>query len=99
LREPPMKARGVFLLLAGLLLSSGCKHKASDTGSGDQGTAPIPTTLPPLALSDDTPDLLLTWVDAKGDGHTATKPADIPAEGRDQVRVVFTSKDDGTHEL
>jgi glutaredoxin len=76
----------------------GCRRKAS-TDLGDQGTTPRASTLPALTLKDDTADLLLTWVDAKGDAHTTVKPADVPTEGRDQVRVVVTTQDEGTHEL
>lgn len=66
----------------------------------DDGTAPKPKELPPLVLREDgAQELLLTWVDAKGDGHTETKIADVPIEGRDQVRVVVVGKDEGTHEL
>jgi glutaredoxin len=49
-----------------------------------------------LELRDDTPKLFLTWVDAKGDFHVAQKVADVPAERRDQVRVVRTDREEGT---
>jgi glutaredoxin len=60
---------------------------------------PANKTLPELKISDDTPDLMLTWVDAKGDAHPVTKPADVPTEGRDRVRVVVTTRDEGTRDL
>jgi glutaredoxin len=76
----------------------GCKRRGADDlqqESAEEKTK----TLPPLALSDETPDLLLTWIDARGDAHVANKPADVPAEGRDKVRVVVTTREDGTRTL
>jgi glutaredoxin len=85
----------VLLVLALAFLVS-CKRRPPDElGAAEPG----PTTLPALTLADDTPDLLLTWVDARGDAHIGKKPSDVPTEGRDQVRVVVTTREDGTREL
>lgn len=51
--------------------------------------------LPALTLNDDTRDLSLTWVDAKGDAHIVDKLSEVPAEGRDRVRVVIENREDG----
>jgi glutaredoxin len=75
----------------------GCKRRPTDELAQDN--APQATTLPALSLTDDTPDLMLTWVNARGDANTVGKPADVPTEGRDQVRVVITTKEAGTREL
>jgi len=75
-----------------------CKRPAP----GDELSEPaeaVNKPLPELKLSDDTPELLLTWVDAKGDAHAVSKPGDVPAEGRDRVRVVVTTREDGTRDL
>jgi glutaredoxin len=80
-----------------LAVTPGCKSRPPDELAQDN--APQPTTLPPLTFNDDTPDLLLTWVSARGDANTVGKPADVPTEGRDQVRVVVTTKEDGTRDL
>jgi glutaredoxin len=50
-------------------------------------------------LRDDTPDLLLTWVDDKGDFHVVTKVDEVPEEAREQVRVVVTTREDGVGRL
>jgi glutaredoxin len=71
------------------LVAPACCNREGD------GTAPKRTELPALVLRDDTGDLLLTWLDARGNFHTAMKVADVPPEGRDAVRVVITSRDDG----
>lgn len=63
------------------------------------GATPTPNELPQLTLTDDTPDLLLTWIDAKGDFHVVTKTSEVPAEGREQVRVVVTTKEEGVGRL
>jgi glutaredoxin len=47
----------------------------------------------------DTPNLLLTWIDEKGDFHVVQKAAEVPAQGRKQVRVVVTDREAGTGEL
>ena len=60
---------------------------------------PVHKTLPALQLTEDTTDLMLTWVDAKGDAHAVSKPGDVPTEGRDRVRVVVTTREEGTHDL
>lgn len=77
-----------------LFCLAGCKRRPSPD---DLAPEPVvsATPLPPLVLKEDTPELLLTWVDAKGDAHTAEKPADVPLEGRDQVRVVVTTREEG----
>jgi glutaredoxin len=86
------------LLLAALAFTFGgpaCSHKHDD------GTAPAAAgkELPPLTIKDDSPDLLLTWIDDKGDTHVELKPADVPAAARGFVRVVVSDRDDGTRDL
>lgn len=82
---PRLFRRALFLLV---ILPLACGH-------ADDGTAPSATSLPALSLLDDTPGLLLTWVDARGDYHTAQHPVEVPAEGRAAVRVVVLTKDEG----
>ncbi|UQA63800.1 NrdH-redoxin [Polyangium aurulentum] len=55
--------------------------------------------LPALTLRDDTPNLLLTWIDDKGDMHVELKLADVPAAGRQLVRVVVSDREEGTRDL
>lgn len=82
----------LIALLAAVALSSGCSHKKDD------GTAPTSAqqSLPPLTIRDDTPDLLLTWIDDKGDLHVEVHPPDVPAAGRSLVRVIVSDREDGT---
>jgi glutaredoxin len=75
---------------------AGCKNKPSADDGEPVSAAPQSNALPPLELRDDTPNLLLTWVDEKGNFHVVQKPADVPKEGRARVRVVVTNKEDGT---
>lgn len=82
-----------------------CRHRtdpgvppaSSETSHGERGAAVLPP--PELKIADDTPDLLLTWVDAKGDAHLVTKPADVPLEGRDQVRALLSHGELGNGDL
>ena len=72
------------MLLGTLLTGMGCSSCANDA---DDGTAPISQDLPELQLRDDTPDLLITWLDEKGDHHVVQHPGDVPESGRELVRV------------
>ena len=87
------------LLLALGMALGGCRKQATPPPSDDTGAVPKPTELPPLELKEDTANLLLTWIDDKGDFHVVQKPADVPKEGRDQVRVVVTTREEGTGKL
>jgi glutaredoxin len=82
-------------LLLGFLALSSCSRRKDD------GTAPVAgqTSLPALTIRDDTPDLMLTWIDDKGDTHVELHPGDVPAQGRSLVRVVVSDREDGTRDL
>jgi glutaredoxin len=86
------------LLLAVTLGTVACKRPTTDA-SKDDATKPKAAELPPLEVKADTPNLLLTWIDDKGDFHVVMKPADVPSEGRANVRVVVTSPEAGTGSL
>lgn len=76
------------LSLAVALAATSCKRP-------DDGTRPVSRELPKLVLTESTPNVLLTWIDAKGEFRTAVSVAAVPPEGRDAVRVVLTDSDDG----
>lgn len=82
--------RAAALLALASLVAIGCRRRDDDP------SRPRAAALPALELRDETPDLLLTWVDAKGEFHTVQRPADVPPEGRDAVRVVVTTRDEGS---
>ncbi len=84
-------------LTLSLALAAGCKKPGNQ--SDDSATKPRAAELPPLEVRADTPDLLITWIDDKGDFHVSQKPADVPTEGRAQVRIVVTSREEGTGKL
>jgi glutaredoxin len=84
--------------LVALALSAGiaaCSHKPTDDGATPTAAHPLPS----LTLNDDTPELMLTWIDDKGDTHVELRPQDVPAAGRGMVRVVVSDREDGTHDL
>jgi len=87
-----------LLLALGVALGA-CRKQATPAPSDETGAVPKPTELPPLELKEDSANLLLTWIDDKGDFHVVQKPADVPKEGRDQVRVVVTTREEGTGKL
>lgn len=88
--------RAIVLLAAlALALTPACGKKKTD-----DGTAPVAAgSLPALSIKDDTPELMLTWIDDKGDTHVVVHPPDVPAEGRALVRVVVADREAGTHDL
>lgn len=77
-----------------LLLAFGCHTRTHS--DAENNAAPKSNELPALSVKADTPNLLLTWIDDKGDFHVVDKPADVPAEARAAVRVVATDKEAGT---
>jgi glutaredoxin len=83
-------------------MASGCRLDRDaplEEAKNPVDTSPVAHELPPLLLNDDTKDLLLTWVNDKGDFLVVHKPADVPQEGREKVRVVVTTKEEGTENL
>jgi glutaredoxin len=93
----PLLFACALALCAGAL--GGCKKKQPEPADEPASAAPKTNELPPLALRDDTPNLLLTWIDEKGDFHVVMKPGDVPEPHRNQVRVVVTDRTDGTGSL
>jgi len=90
--------QAIALTLTAALFGASCKKPSGDT-STDPSTTPKANALPELEVRADTPNLLLTWIDDKGDFHVAQKPADVPTEGRAKVRVVVTNREEGTGAL
>lgn len=90
-----MRRRAILLLgAAALSTAAACSKKADD------GTTPVADgALPPLTLNDDTAELMLTWIDDKGDTHVELHPAEVPAPGRSMVRVVVSDREAGTRDL
>jgi hypothetical protein len=84
-------------------MAAGACRQSSDEPSAGEGekasAAPKTGELPPLSIKKDTPNLLLTWVDEKGDFHVVQKVDAVPAEGRKTVRVVLVGREEGTGEL
>ncbi len=77
--------RWLAVLAAMLVLTAtaGCSQR-------DDGTTPtaVNEKLPALKLTDDTPELLLTWVDERGATHTGVSISEVPASDRAQVRII-----------
>jgi len=91
----------VFVTIALLAAAPcGCDRDPSAADTNEPASAaPAKNELPPLELRDDTPDLLLTWVDEHGDFHVVQKVADVPEKGRHAVRAVVTTREQGTGKL
>lgn len=76
------RARAAVILAAFLVaaIAVGACHRSAATGSPD-AAASLPVVRP------DGGNMLLTWIDDKGDFHVETRVADVPLMGRDIVRV------------
>ena len=95
-----MIARSLVILLLVSIAIAGCRKSGDSEQKDDPASAaPKSNELPPLELRDDSANLLLTWVDDKGDFHVVLKPADVPEGRRDKVRVVVTTREEGTGQL
>jgi glutaredoxin len=83
-----MKASGFLSIVLVVSLSASqvvaCKKK------------PAPdATAPMLVVKDDSPHLLLSWLDESGKFHVEMNVADVPQEHRERVKVVDTEVDEG----
>ena len=79
----------LLVLIAALPNAMGCCFSDNRGNAGiDDGTKPVSQVLPSLELRDDTADLLITWVDEKGDHHVVLHPTDVPEHARENVRIV-----------
>jgi glutaredoxin len=87
------------LVFACVLALAGCKRHDGAGSPKPASAAPKANALPALDVKADTPNLLITWIDDKGDFHVVQKPADVPPEGRKQVRIVAADKQAGTGDL
>jgi len=100
----PQPLRSTFraIIMASVLggvAAFGCR------GNGNEGAAAAATgqpstviseALPGLKLTDQTPNLLLTWIGEEGDFHVEESIDKVPAEHRSRVRVVLTDQAAGS---
>lgn len=100
----PMRAAGTSVVrtlksfAAGLVVLSlvggslpACSKKRGD----DKDIKADKPDLPPLAFGDDTPNLMLTWIDGRGGTHVEEKPDYVPPQGKKLVRVLIKGDDAG----
>lgn len=88
----------LLLAMAAVALFVACRTDGDKDQVGGS-PAPKPRELPGLSIKPDSPNLLLTWIDPQGDFHVVQKPAEVPNDARDQVRVVVASRLEGTADL
>jgi glutaredoxin len=83
----------VIALTTPAALVAGCGDRKDD------GTTPTPAgALPPLTFADDTPNLMLTWIDPRGATHVEVTPSDVPPDARSFVRVLVADREEGTRD-
>jgi glutaredoxin len=94
--QPKFLPLALGMLLAGAA-SSACRSSPNPGGASSPPPAAVAAeSLPDFPLTDDTPQLLLTWVGDDGDFHVAEAIAQVPAERRTKVRVVRTDQPTGS---
>jgi glutaredoxin len=81
----------LVLCFAMVAIGPGCSEDEADDGTKPRAVEDLPS----LILKDDSPNLLLTWVDDRGNTHTEVTIADVPEQGRRLVRVVVTDQPAG----
>lgn len=87
-----MQILGALVFGASVIsMSPGCGKKSGDAAGEKAGDE----SLPPLKIGDDTPNLMLTWIDGRGGTHVEVSPNRVPDEGRRLVRVIVTGQDKG----
>ncbi len=90
-----MTMRHILLcLMLGVVFVTACHDKNGEQDA--TGTKPTSNELGALEVKDDSQNLLLTWIDEKGDFHVVTSVGAVPEKGRNEVRVVDTKRTDGT---
>src|SRR3954465_11721522 len=83
--------RSAFLVT--LLVFAVAVPGAVATGCKKKGEATAMVTPDPPAVTDATTGLLLTWIDDKGEFHVEQRVPDVPAAGRDMVKVRDPGRD------
>ena len=91
----------ISLLLAGGVYTAaaalGCRGNPTPGATASaQASAPPAEALPGLKVSDDTPNLLLTWISEDGDFHVEESISKVPEDRRSRVRVVPTDQAEGS---
>jgi glutaredoxin len=88
----------VTLALVCSLAGLGCRAKPSSQGAAaaPQAGAAAGEALPALKLTDESQNLLLTWIGEDGDFHVAEAIDKVPPDRRSRVRVVQTDQAEGS---
>jgi len=90
-------SRNVYFATVALAVTLGCRaHPTAGAITSAQASAPPAEALPGLKVSDDTPNLLLTWISDDGDFHVEESINKVPEARRSRVRVVSTDQAEGS---
>jgi len=90
-------SRGLYFATVALAVTLGCRaHPTPGAMASAQASAAPAEALPGLKLTDDTPNLLLTWISEDGDFHVEESIGKVPEAQRSRVRVVPTDQAEGS---
>src|SRR4029078_7304373 len=96
-RAAGLMSRGLYFATVALAVTLGCRaHPHAGTMASAQASAAPAEALPGLKLTDDTPNLLLTWISEDGDFHVEESISKVPEAQRSRVRVVPTDQAEGS---
>lgn len=88
-------ARSCVASVLALSLVGGALPACSKKRTDDKDIRAEKAELPPLSFGDETPNLMLTWIDRRGGTHVEEKPDFVPREGKKLVRVLIKGEDAG----
>jgi glutaredoxin len=97
LRASLLLSGGVYIAAAASAGALGCRgNPTPGAAASAQASAAPAEALPALKVSDDTPNLLLTWISEDGDFHVEEAISKVPEARRSRVRVVPTDQPEGS---
>jgi glutaredoxin len=86
----------VALVLACTMACSKADRASTNAVDNSPATVAASPAVAPIELTDETADVILTWIDDEGDFHVVENIAEVPEANRAQVRVVITTLDPGS---
>jgi glutaredoxin len=82
-----MPTRRAFLLQSAALCAASVVMASCKEGGDDARGATDPSAMPAVEFTEETPDLLITFIDDRGETHVVQRPSAVPRSSATYVRV------------